>query len=374
MNLNLDYLTSAGHAACLAGREALAPALAAASNTSLVALRAALAGRCVTMTMLAGSGSRWVSSIEEARAAGRDTGADPAAPRGLFPVRNVMGFGPDPIPIAAYALAAVRDLGHHLIVVRGWEQEIEAGILAPLGFRPGSWTFVTQVAPGGKPRGHGDAAFQAMELWSGYDYVIVNFGGDASSPLSAFCALATIDALANILGVSAPDLVMPAALVDTPTYPIQLDDAGLPRAFGHAKLRGGSNQNDSAPGPQSPAPGPQSPAPDPREPGYTNVGVRVYRAAALREAILGIRAEHWSAGRGYAIPGNAPGSDPAGGEFALDNVDALLAARGRARLLAMARPQELSPVKSLSDLPRFERDMGVVASDWALAGGLAGRS
>jgi hypothetical protein len=187
-----------------------------------------------------------------------------------------------------------------------------------------------------------------MDIWSGLEYVLVNFGGDASSPLTALASLAVMDALARDLGADAPGLVMPAALVGSPAYPISVDERGLPRRFGHAKLQGGASGTSGA-----------------GAYGYTNVGVRVYRAAALRDAILKIRGAYWTPESGYAIPGNAPaGDDPAGGEFALDNVDAMLASEGRARLLAVARPQELSPVKSLSDLPRFERDIGMVCRDW----------
>ncbi|MBU1081702.1 MAG: hypothetical protein KKB59_14565, partial [Spirochaetes bacterium] len=330
------------------------PGMAAALSGDGDARRLArrLAERTACVTMLAGSGSRWVASLEAAKAAGLDSGADPSAPRGLFPVRNYMGLGPDPAPIAAYALAVVRDLGRHIVVVRGWESEIEDRILRPLSYPEGSWAFATQAAPGGKPRGHGDAAAQTMDLWAGADYVIVNFGGDASSPLSALSSLAVMDALSRSLGDEAPGLLLPAAVIDSPAYPVVIDDRGLPRRFGHAKLQGSDGR----------APGR----------GYTNVGVRVYRASALREAIGRIRRDHWTAERGYAIPGNAAAADGAGGEFALDNVDAALAAEGRARLLAVARPEELSPVKSLEDLGRFQRDASVVCGDWVSLRGVLG--
>jgi len=330
---SVEALSADGH------EEAFALRLALASGLLVPAEEARrLASRTGCLTMLAGAGSRGVASLKEAGAGAG--GFDPEAPRGLFPVRNLLGRGPDPLPIAAYALAAVRDLGRHVIVVRGWEREIEEAILRPLSYAAGSWRFVTQEAPGGKPRGHGDAAFQAMEFWADAEYVIVNFGGDAASPLTALAALSAMDELA--VGAGAPGLLLPAARVESPAYPISLDERGLPTGFGHAKLSGAG----LAAGP-----------------GYSNVGVRVYRAAALREAIARIRERHWSASAGYAIPGNAPG-DQLGGEFALDNVDALLAAEGRARILAVARPEELSPVKAFSDLPRFERDMAVVARDW----------
>jgi hypothetical protein len=323
------------------------------------ALRLGIAERTTTLTLLAGSGSRWVSSLKEAlgavtsgtqghfdsaRAADPVRGASPDEPRGLFPVRNAIGFGPDPVPIAGYALAAVRDLGRHAIVVRGWEEAIEQRLLLPLGYESGSWSFRTQEAPGGRPRGHGDAAFQAMDLWSAGEYVIVNFGGDASSPLSAFAGLAVMDALCAVMGDEAPGLLMPVALAHDPAYPIEVDHNGLPRSFGHAKLKGSDGTRLAA------------------GEAYTNVGLRIYRVKVLAQAISRIRASWWNAGSGYAIPGN----DPSGGEFALDNVDAMLAEEGRARLLHVCRPQELSPVKSLADVPRFERDIGIVCGDWAV--------
>ncbi len=350
MSMDFNSLTTGDLGRALSVRRELPiTAARAAGMASVDDLARFLAPRTTCLTMLAGSGSRWVSSLTEAQARGDYAEIDPAAPRGLFPVDNAMGFGPDPVPIAGYALAAVRDLGRHLLVVRGWEHEIEERILRPLSYPAGSWAFATQDAPGGKPRGHGAAALQTMDLWAGSEYVIVNFGGDASSPLSALSSLAVLDALTRQLGVAAPGLLMPVAFVDDPAYPIVLDEEGLPRRFGHAKLQGAPAERSSG--------------------GYTNVGVRVYRASALKRAIEQLRRDHWTADSGWAIPGNAPaGDDPAGGEFALDNVDALLASEGTARLLAIARPEELSPVKSLSDLPRFQRDISLVCSDWSVLG------
>ncbi len=350
MTIDFNHLTTKGLAEAYDLRGSISAAAAeSAGLADAAALTQALAKKTICVTMLAGSGSRWVSSLKETQASGNFVDVDPAAPRGLFPVSNAMGFGPDPVPIAGYALAAVRDLGRHLIVVRGWEHDIEERILRPLSYKVGSWLFATQDAPGGKPLGHGAAALQTMALWSDSEYVIVNFGGDASSPLTALSSLAVMDALARQLGDGAPGLLMPAAFVDEPAYPIVVDERGLPRRFGHAKLQGATTASVKG--------------------GYTNVGVRVYRAAVLRDGIERLRRKYWTAERGWAIPGNASAhDDPAGGEFALDNVDALLASEGRARLLAVARPEELSPVKSLADLPRFQRDIALVCGDWAAGG------
>jgi hypothetical protein len=374
MDIDLNELTTTGLAGGMPVRDALPLQIMRASGLDgIAALAARLAGRTTCLTMLAGSGSRWVSSLREAQAGGSLADVDPAAPRGLFPVTNAMGFGPDPVPIAGYALAAVRDLGRHLLVVRGWEQAIEDRILRPLSYHAGSWAFATQDAPGGKPRGHGAAALQTMDLWAGSEYVIVNFGGDASSPLTALSSLAVLDALTKQLGEEAPGLLMPAAFVDEPAYPILLDGQGLPRRFGHAKLQGSPSAAPASPG--ATASGAATPevkkhaAGGEARGGYTNVGVRIYRVSALKRAIERLRRDHWSADRGWAIPGNASaGDDPSGGEFALDNVDALLASEGQARLLAVARPEELSPVKSIEDLTRFNRDIALVCSDWATLG------
>lgn len=340
-----------------------------------------LSGRTATLTLLAGAGTRWVKSLASVRErkAGAEASSlslaerealafDLAKPRGLFPVRDLLGLGRRPgsgpgsegrIPMAAYALAAVRGLGSNLVVVRGHEAEIESEILAPLGFEAGSYRFFTQEAPFGKPLGHGDAAWQCRGLWKGAEYVVANFGGDANSRLTVISALLALDALAS--RGEEVDLLLPAALVEAPGYPILLDAEGLPRAFGHAKLQGALAAPGAAPrgeGAWAPAP----PRPDGRA--YTNVGLRVYRAAALLEAVERFRRDRWEEGRGYAIPGN----DPEGREFALDNVDAAIAASGRARILPVARPEELRPAKAFEDLPAFEEAVAVVVAEDRAAG------
>ncbi len=297
---------------------------------------AALAPRCVCLTLLAGSGSRWVKSLDAAKARGEGRDFDPARPRGLYPVRDFLR-GAGSLPIAAYALAAVRGLGRHLIVVRGWEEAIDGEILLPLGIGPAQRDFFTQEAPLGKPLGHGDAVWQCRALWSGADYVITNFGGDANSRRTILSSLLALDALRAI--GAGTELLVPAAPFESPAYPIRLDGEGLPRAFGHAKLQGGQAGKAG--------------------PGYANVGLRVYSAPALLERVESFRLRFWVPGQGYSIPGN----DPDGHEFALDNVDAELAEEGRARILAIARPQELTPAKSVDDIPAFERAMQSVVEE-----------
>jgi hypothetical protein len=306
-----------------------------ASFASVAEYAAYLSRRAVCLTLLAGSGSRWVKSLAAAEARGEGRGFDAARPRGLYPVRDFLS-GRGSLPIAAYALAAVHGLGRHLIVVRGWEAEIDAEILVPLGIGAGERDFFTQDAPFGKPLGHGDAAWQCRDLFRGADYVVANFGGDAYSRLTILSSLLALDALRA--GGKSIDLMMPAAPLSSPAYPIGLDEEGLPRSFGHAKLLGKAQAQGR---------------------GYTNVGVRVYSAPALLEKLDRFRERFWIEGSGYAIPGN----DPEGREFALDNVDAELAAEGRARVLAIARPEELTPAKCVDDIPAFERAIESVIAE-----------
>jgi len=354
MEPSLKYLSGRGRdeAAALRSRIAsIALAERAAAGRAFASIEeyvADLSRRTVCLTLLAGAGTRWRKSLAAAAAkAASDRAADaraarrfdPERPRGLYPVRDFLGPGGGELPIAAYAIAATRGLGRRVIVVRGWEREIDEELLKPMGVPPSERAFFEQDAPFGKPLGHGDAAWQCRSLWAGTDYVIANFGGDASSRVTALSSLLAMDAMAAS-GVRV-DLLVPAARFDAPAYPIEMDEEGLPRGFGHAKLQGRATEAG---------------------PGYANVGVRLYRARALLEKVESFRARYWVEGTGYSIPGN----DPEGHEFALDNVDAELASEGRSRILAIAKPEELTPAKSLEDIAAFEAAAArVAASDAA---------
>jgi hypothetical protein len=375
-DLDLDRLTGVDHASALGRRAGLAAAALAAANRAaaragkgdghfarLEDYVADVARRTVCITLLAGSGSRWIKSLAAAAAMPADErpscfdpSFDPAWPRGLYRVRDFLGVAParadGRMAIAAYSLAAVRGLGRHLLVVRGFEDEIDADVLRPLGIGPADRRFFTQEAPFGKPLGHGDAAWQCRALWKNADYVVTNFGGDANSRATALSSLLVLDALSASPDGPLADLLIPAARFPSPAYPIGLDEAGLPRTFGHAKLQGkaaGMAEDETERDAEGDAGGEA----------YTNVGVRVYRAPALLAGVEYFRARWWVDGTGYAIPGN----DPEGHEFALDNVDAELASRGRARILAACRPEELTPAKSLGDIPAFERAIAKVTAE-----------
>jgi hypothetical protein len=307
------------------------------------------------LTLLAGAGTRWVKTLSAARARVGSAPRDEfertvaefplGAPRGLFPARNFINRGGPRIAMAAYAIDAFRRLGRQVIVIRGWEDEIRSEVLEALGMAPGDARFCAQrEGPGGKVLGHGDAARQARPFWEGSRYVMTNFAGDANSPLTAALALralAALDAAGDDVG-----LMLPVANIPNSAYPIRLDKDGLPRAFGHDKLGGSGGM-----------------AAEPVADGgcsYTNVGIRAYRTADLRAVIEEVEEKYWDPEVGYSIPGN----DPDGHEFALDNIDAMLAERGKARILAVANPEELTPAKNFDELEHFEAAADKVRAEW----------
>ncbi len=349
MKADLLTLVGRGHAAVIEEREKLVRDLAADC------VLADLAKETVGLTLLAGAGTRWVKSLAAAKA-GRACAAlgksgypfadfPLEAPRGLFPVGNYITSLPRHIPLAAYAVDALKNLGRQVLVVRGWEEEIRKEIMTPLGIKDEAVYFRTQAeGPKGKVLGHGDAAWQSRDGWLGSRYVIANFGGDANSPLTVLASLlvmAELDKRGNEV-----DLLLPVAKIRNPAYPVLLDEEGLPRSFGHDKLGGEAGKATDSGGRGGLA--------------YTNVGIRLYRTRALAEVAGEIRRKYWREGSGYAIPGN----DPLTGEFALDNVDAVLAGRGRARILALAQPEELTPAKSCEELGNFEEAARKVRVEW----------
>jgi len=295
----------------------------------------------VSVTFLAGAGTRWKTSLLDARRgpdawpAGHVAEAFPLeAPRGLFPVPDYIdgGRGESQVAMAAYAFDAVRDIETHIVVVRGWEDEIDAQALSPVGIPPRRRIFFTQrTNSSGEVSGHGDAALQCMELWRDARYVVTNFAGDANSWLTvelALRAFARFDARGIEIGV-----LIPVAYTGKPSYPVFLNEDGLPAGFWHEKLAG-----------SEPKAAPTS---------LTNVGIRVYRSAWLQSALSELEEKYYlpGMGAGWHIPGN----DPAKHECALDNVDNLLAEKGLARVMATSLPRELTPLKSLGEYPAFVR-------------------
>ncbi len=315
-------------------------------------LRSAFAGRALSITFLAGAGTRWKASLLKAR---ENPGAWPAgdvavsfpldAPRGLFPVPDFIHGekGEGRIAMAAYAVEAVRAIKEHILVVRGWEREIEAQVLNPLEMPRSRIAFFTQKeGPNGQVSGHGDAALQCMSLWQNARYVVTNFAGDANSPLTvelALRAFAAFDAKGIEIGV-----IIPVAMTEKPAYPVFLEENGLPAGFWHEKLAG-----------SKPNAAPTS---------LTNVGIRVYRADWLRRALLLLKERYYVEGQGPDAGWHIPGNDPSKRECALDNVDNLLAEMRLARVMPVSLPRELTPLKSLGEYPAFVQAVKEVQREW----------
>lgn len=314
--------------------------------------RSAFAGRALSITFLAGAGTRWKASLLKAK---ENPGAWPAgdtaaffpldAPRGLFPVPDFIHGekGEGCIAMAAYAVEAVREIEEHILVVRGWEREIEAQVLNPLEMPRSRIVFFTQKeGSDGQVSGHGDAALQCMSLWQNARYVVTNFAGDANSPLTvelALRAFAAFDAKGIEIGA-----IIPVAMTEKPAYPVFLDENGLPAGFWHEKLAGSK--------------------PNAVPTNLTNVGIRVYRADWLRKALLMLKERYYTGGQGPDAGWHIPGNDPAKHECALDNVDNLLAEMHLARVMRIALPRELTPLKSLGEYPAFVQAVKEVQREW----------
>ena len=207
----------------------------------------------------------------------------------------------------------------------------------PLGYKSTDYSFACQKYFNNKPLGHGDAIYQTKPIWSKYDYVIVNFGGDASNPKTMFYALSAFDALIS-KNVKA-GLILPAAYLEQPKYRIEIGAAGFPENFDHAKLRNEITNNN---------------------PGFSNVGIRIYRSVILNEILDKIHTEWFDDETGYNIPGN----DTENHEFALDNADTEIAKSGMARIFPIALPEELTPVKTIQDIEKFEKSIKIVRKDF----------
>ena len=334
---------------------------------ALPPLRPEEASGVVSIAFLAGAGSRWRTSLAAAR---KEPGAWPAgdvavnfpddAPRGLFPVPDFLDGrdGRERIAMAAYAFDAVRDIARHIVVVRGWKEAIDAEALGPAGISSGTRVFFTQKSgPAGQVYGHGDAALQCEPLWKDARYVVTNFAGDANSWLTVELTLRAF-ARFEALGLSVGALI-PVAYTQNPSYPVYLDERGIPVGFWHQKLAG-APMSARPPAPVSPEAATGIEAAVPTD--FTNVGVRVYRADYLRAALFELKEKYFGIftgrmNRNVGDEGEAgwhiPGNDPAKHECALDNVDNLLARKGYVRVMPISLPRELTPLKSLDEYDGF---------------------
>ena len=290
--------------------------------------------KTVAVSLLAGSGSRLNQTIEQARAAGQQIKFDSNWPRALFPVENCLADSPLLVPNALYSFNALRGLVHqHVVVVRGFEEEIVRLVLAPLGIENKA-SFITQHCyPGlNSPAGHGDAVLQALPAWNQprYPYVLANFAGDANSFRTSFLALLVLDTL-NALGLQTQAL-LPVTLKEDTDYPIERNALGYLKSLRHSKLTGlAAGRTEAA------------------QPGECNVGLWLFRREILARSAQTLRTLHFQEGSGYVVPGNKTN------ELALDNIMQFIVAvnPGTVRALCVARPEQITPMKQLSQIPAF---------------------
>jgi len=285
----------------------------------------------VTVTTLAGSGSRFLKSLEQRKALAGVSQFDPSWPRGLFPIDNLLPEISAPkVPNALYSFSALKGLAaNHIVVVRGFEQEIDRLVLSPLKLSAQS-TFVTQqVYPGQNgPSGHGDAVYQAISAWNKplIQYVVVTFAGDANSFRTLLISLLVFDTL-KALQIPI-DAVFPVTLKDQATYPIERNKNGFLQALHHNKLRVceslQSGQADEC-----------------------NIGIWPFCKTVLANTLTGLHESYFNSKDGYSIPGNKTN------ELAIDNaLQSMLGARSETvRALCVGSPEQITPLK---DLHQFE--------------------
>jgi len=301
-----------------------------------------IASNTISITFLAGAGTRWKASLIKAKENPDAANFPLEMPRGLFPVPDFLEGkkGARRVAMAAYAFDAVRRAERHIIVVRGWEREIDAQAVIPAKIPLARRVFFTQRAGAdGQVHGHGDAALQCAALWEHSRYVITNFAGDTNSALTAelvLRAFSKFDELGIEIGA-----IIPVAHTESPSYPVYLDKNGFPVGFWHEKLAG-----------SKPAAIPTS---------LTNVGIRVYRADWLKRALRELQQQYYDAASGGFW--NIPGNDPSKHECALDNVDNFLAGKGLARVMPISLPRELTPLKALSEYEVFVRAIREVQAE-----------
>jgi hypothetical protein len=115
--------------------------------------------------------------------------------------------------------------------------------------------------------------------------------------------------------------------MDNPKYGIELDEAGVPLKFFHAKLFGVKQGISKGPG---------------------NVGVWVYRTQGLLDVVNQVHQDHFDPAHGYSGLGNESA------EFSLDNICPILAHSGRMRILSVADIMEIiRDAKTVGDIPQF---------------------
>ncbi len=279
-----------------------------------------------SLTFFAGAGARWINSIKDSGDEARSR-FDPNLPRCMAGVKDMICTGKDRhIPVGIYNLGAVRNMAGNIVIYRGSSDIIQKHIADYLRILP---VYVEQTYPPeiGKPLGHGDAALQAMEHIKDSRFVITNFAADSNSKKTiamSLLALFVLDRYGHEI-----DLIIPTAYMEKPRYPVLVSEEGLPVYFGQSKLKG------------------DKPA---EQDGQSNLGIRVYRTDALIRHLDRFRQIYYKEGS-YSSINNG------NNELALDNIDEAMAKEKKAFTFCIGIPEEITPIKKVSDITDFEEAM-----------------
>jgi hypothetical protein len=285
-----------------------------------------VSGKTRSLTFFAGAGARWINSIEESDEKIRSR-FDPGLPRCMAGVKDLICPGKDrQIPVGIYNLGAVRNMARNVVIYRGSCDMIQARIADYLSILP---DYIEQTYPPevGKPLGHGDAALQAIDHIRDSEFVITNFAADSNSKKTialSLLALFVLDKYGKDI-----DLIIPTAYMKKPKYPVLISEDGLPVYFSQSKLRGDKLSEDD---------------------GQSNLGIRVYRTEGLIRHLDRFR-------QIYERYGSYSSINKGNNELALDNVDEAMAKENRALAFCIGIPEEITPIKKVSDIPHFEKAM-----------------
>ncbi len=279
------------------------------------------------VSVVAGAGTRWLTSLEEHPDLGKQHKVTSDDPRCAARVDNYLAtIDGEQIPIGAYNFDAVFGLGLNVVIYGNGLDMIEQDIVGPfIRNDPFRVEYVHQDVLPGKPKvsGHGDAFRQAREFWQDSTYVITNFGNDTNSRNTAMMSLLGI----YLLNEEGSDIshILPVTYVPSPSYRVIMDGT-VPTEVRHAKLRGDEVDESN---------------------GFTNVGVRIYRTEDAKRVVDQFWAAQQNEGSYASL--NPNGND----EFALDHIDARLMEERTARLMPVSSASELCPAKKLTDIPKY---------------------
>jgi hypothetical protein len=185
-----------------------------------------------------------------------------------------------------------------------------------------------------KPSGHADALVQNIDILNDVDFILPQFVSDATSPATITDSLLTL-AVLNTCGMDVR-AVVPTVKMAQPKYSVFIDQNGLVRKMGHAKLLGeeslsGTDSELFIAGSQ--------------------VGIYPFDATQLQKELKATHERYNQEGSYLFLPGH----EAAGvNEYAIDDAVISFAVLGRVRQLAVANEIEiLHSAKTVPELPQF---------------------